>query len=287
MAKLASFSHDARQSFGVIEETRVFDLGLRVGERIADLKAAIELGAIDELLKLAATSDADYDIDDITFERPIRYPEKIVCVDARENNNSHRATSAPYTPTQPGISLRTPESLVGHFNPIMRPPESDQLSYQAGIAVIIGTAGRRISATQAASYIAGITAFNEGTVCDWLNHSLSEAPGRNFDKSGAIGPWITPAAVIESELDGYSNIGVTSMMNGESLYESSTANLPHSIGKLISYVSSFTGLKPGDIIATGIPDHLPQDTSTFLKPGDRIDITVDGVGTLTNTVVDE
>jgi 2-keto-4-pentenoate hydratase/2-oxohepta-3-ene-1,7-dioic acid hydratase in catechol pathway len=180
--------------------------------------------------------------------------------------------------------FRAPNSLVGHNRPIIRPPESVQLDYEGEIALVIGKAGRRIPKERALEHVAGAMLCNEGSIRDWLRHGrFNVTQGKNFDATGSLGPWMTTGIDLEKPLR------LTVRINGEVTQDDTTASMIFSFADLIAYVSTFMTLKPGDVIATGTPIKLgpKSDTPRWLVPGDMIEITADGIGTMTNMVVDE
>ena len=168
----------------------------------------------------------------------------------------------------------------------MRPKESEQLDYEGEIALVIGRAGRRIAESQALEHVAGSMLCNEGTIRDWLRHGkFNVTPGKNFDASGSIGPWLVTA----DEIDLSKPLHLTAKVNGEITQDDTTASMIKSFSELIAYVSTFMTLKPGDIIITGTPVKLKSRTEppTWLKPGDVVEIEVPQIGVLRNTVVAE
>jgi 5-carboxymethyl-2-hydroxymuconate isomerase len=168
----------------------------------------------------------------------------------------------------------------------LRPPESVQLDYEGEIALVIGRGGRRIPPERARDHIFGLTCMNEGTIRDWVRHAkFNVTQGKNFAASGAIGPWITTL----DEVGDFGSLQLTTRVNGEIRQHDSTANLEFDFAYLIAYLSTFAELLPGDIIATGTPTGAGArfDPPRYLVPGDIVEVEVDGVGTLSNPVVDE
>ena len=150
----------------------------------------------------------------------------------------------------PSLFLRTRESLVGHGQPMLRPPESGQLDYEGEIALVIGTEGRRIEPERAFEHIAGITLMNDGTVRDWSRHGASNVTqGKNFVGSGAIGPWFVTIDALEKP----EALELITSVNGEERQRDNTERLLFDFRYLVSYLSIFLVLKPGDVIATGSP----------------------------------
>jgi 5-carboxymethyl-2-hydroxymuconate isomerase len=179
--------------------------------------------------------------------------------------------------------LRTRESLVGHRQPVLKPPETDQLDYAGEIVLVIGKEGRRIPEDKALEHVAGLTIMNEGCARDWMRHGdFNVTQGKNFEGSGSLGPWLVAGEACPP----FDELTLTTHVNGELRQQASTGSLRFSFPYLVSYLSTFMRLTPGDLIATGTPagSGIEQEPPRYLQPGDQIDITVTGLGTLTNTV---
>ena len=151
---------------------------------------------------------------------------------------------------------------------------------------VIGTAGRRIPEKRARRHIAGLTLGNEGTIRDWVRHAkFNVTQGKNFDSTGAIGPWLVPYAD-ESQL---ADIKLETRVNGEVRQSDRTSRMIFSFRKIINYISTFTTLVPGDVIVTGTPTGAGArfDPPIWLKPGDVVEVEAEGIGLLRNTIADE
>jgi 5-carboxymethyl-2-hydroxymuconate isomerase len=284
--KLLSFSHKGRASYGAVSGDGLIDLGTRCGQQHPTLRDALAAGAIAELQRVAEDTKPDLALTEIAYLSPIPNPEKILCIGVNYANRNAEYRDKSDLPKYPSLFMRTPGSLVGHGEKLLRPPESEQFDYEGEIAIVIGKAGRRIARDQALAHIAGLTCLNEGTVRDWLRHGkFNVTQGKNFDRSGAIGPWMVTA----DEVAGYGDLHVTTRINGELRQDDTTASLIFPFEELIRYVSTFTTLKPGDIIATGTPTGAGArfDPPKYLKAGDIVEVAVAGIGTLRNTVADE
>jgi 5-carboxymethyl-2-hydroxymuconic-semialdehyde dehydrogenase len=217
----------------------------------------------------------------------IPYAEKIICIGVNYFNRNEEYQDNSEPPQYPSVFMRTHGSLVGHNQPIVRPPESKQLDYEGEIAVIIGREGRRISEAAAENHIAGLTIMNEGTIRDWLRHGkFNVTQGKNFERTGSLGPWMVTADELTS---GYDDLRPTTYVNGEERQNDSTRNLLFPFRYLISYLSTFMRLKPGDVIATGTPNGAGArfNPPRYLQPNDVVEIDVPGIGRLHNTVIDE
>lgn len=283
--RLLSFEAEGRASFGVADGDGVIDLAPRLSE-VGDLHALFTAGRIDDAADAARGADRDYGLDEIRFLRPILYPEKIICIGVNYADRNAEYRDGTDQPKYPSIFMRVPGSLVGHKEPIVRPPESEQLDYEGEIAIVIGKGGRRIPEAEAEAHIGGLTCLNEGTIRDWLRHGkFNVTQGKNFERSGGIGPWIVTA----DEFDGYGDLRVTTRVNGEVRQDDTTASLLFPFAYLVSYVSTYTALKPGDVISTGTPTGAGArfDPPVWLKPGDVVEIEGQGIGVLSNQVVDE
>ena len=178
------------------------------------------------------------------------------------------------------------DSFTGHNTNLVRPPESHMLDYEGEIVIIIGKGGRRIPEDKALEHIAGLTMMNEGTLRDWVRHAkFNVTQGKNFEKSGAIGPWMMTADDVED----YTNLHIQTRVNGEIRQDDNTSRLMFPFAYLISYLSTFMTLKPGDMISTGTPNGAGArfDPPIYLKPGDIVEIEAAGIGVLKNGIEDE
>jgi 2-keto-4-pentenoate hydratase/2-oxohepta-3-ene-1,7-dioic acid hydratase in catechol pathway len=283
--KFLSFSRAGVAGFGAVVDAGVVDLGRRHPE-LADLRAALRTGRLGALAREAMSTAPDYALTDIRYLPTIPNPEKIICIGVNyaERNAEYKDGSA--APQYPSVFMRSRESLTGHGEPILAPPESTQLDYEGEIVLVIGREGRRIAPDRAHEYIAGITIMNEGSVRDWLRHAkFNVTQGKNFERSGALGPWL----VTPDETDPMANLRVTTHVNGEERQNDVTDNLMFPFRYLIGYLSTFYRFAPGDIIATGTPNGAGArfDPPRYLRAGDRVEIEVSGVGVLANPVEDE
>lgn len=287
--RFVSFAVGGRESWGAIKDdgsgAGIVDLGWSMPgcPRLID---ALRQGRLDEARTIAAQRDVTIALGAIRYLPPIPHPEKIVCIGVNYANRNAEYKDGSDEAAYPSIFMRTPATLVGHNEPILRPPESEQLDYEGEIALVIGLGGRRIARTDFARHIAGLTCCNEGTIRDWLRHSkFNVTQGKNFGATGAIGPWMVSA----DEFDRFDDIRVTTRVNGEVRQDDTTANIIFDFAYLISYVSTFMDLKPGDVIVTGTPIGAGArfDPPKWLKPGDTVEIEIGGVGLLSNRVIDE
>ena len=283
--KFLSFIHAGQASYGAVVDGGVVDLGRRHPE-LPDLRAVLRAARLATLGTAAARCAPDYALTDIRYLPTVPNPEKIICIGVNyaERNAEYRDGSE--VPRYPSVFMRSRESLTGHGEPILAPPESTQLDYEGEIVLIIGREGRRIAPAHAHEHVAGLSIMNEGSVRDWLRHAkFNVTQGKNFEHSGALGPWL----VTPEETDPMACLRVTTHVNGEERQNDVTDNLMFPFRYLIAYLSTFYRLRPGDVIATGTPNGAGArfDPPRYLRAGDRVEVSVSGVGTLANTVADE
>jgi 2-keto-4-pentenoate hydratase/2-oxohepta-3-ene-1,7-dioic acid hydratase in catechol pathway len=284
--RFLSFSRQGRHGYGLVADDGVVDLSARYASRWPTLREVIADGALAGLADGNAARAPDFGLDDMRFEIPVPAPEKIICVGVNFPDRNEEYKDGQAAPSNPSLFVRFPRSFTGHGQPLMRPPESPQLDYEGEIVVVIGKGGRRISESSALDHIAGLSLCNEGTIRDWVRHAkFNVTQGKNFDCSGSIGPWLIPYAD-QSQL---ADIRLETRVNGEVRQNDRTSRMIFSFRRIISYVSTFTTLVPGDVIVTGTPIGAGArfDPPTWLKPGDVIEVEADGIGVLTNTVADE
>ena len=283
--KFVSFRARETVSFGAVTESAVVDLGARHDE-LRDLRDAIRTGRLAELAAETETATADFAVAEIEYLPTIPNPEKIICIGVNYANRNAEYKDGSSAPKYPSVFMRTRESLTGHEQPLLDPPESDQLDYEGEIVIVIGKEGRRIPEEEAHNYVAGLTIMNEGSLRDFLRHAkFNVTQGKNFEKSGSLGPWlITP-----DEVDPMSELRVITRVNGEERQNDVTSNLMFPFRYLISYLSTFYRLKPGDIISTGTPNGAGArfDPPKYLRDGDVVEVEVPGIGTLRNPVKTE
>ena len=285
MVKLVAW-HDRNAAFfgAVGDDGALYDFGKRSKGRFGDL-ADVATEPIDGLADLMR-GPGDGWLADVALLPPLSRARKIICVGVNYPERNAEYKDGSVAPEYPSLFVRFPTSLVGHGKPIMRPRESVQLDYEGEIALVIGRGGRRIAEADAHAHIFGLTLMNEGSVRDWIRHGkFNVTQGKNFDQSGALGPWIV-ALTARLKLD---DLTVMTRVNGEERQRGHTGTLMFSFARIIAYISTFTTLQPGDIIATGTPPGAGGrfDPPKWLQPGDVVEVMCDGIGTLRNVVADE
>ncbi len=276
-----------QSTFGVVRDDRtLIDLGRRFEGRLAGVTDILTPEALDAVARAVESSPSDGLLTEVQLKPPIARPGKIICVGVNYPERNAEYKDGTEAPKYPSLFVRFPGSFVGHGAQLMRPPESTQFDYEGEIVLVIGRSGRRIPEAQALDHIFGLTLMNEGSVRDWLRHGkFNVTQGKNFDKSGSIGPWIVP----KSELGDLNALDLITRVNGEERQRGNTRTLMFPFARIISYISTFTTLEPGDLIATGTPPGAGArfDPPRWLKAGDEVEVECPGIGALRNTVADE
>lgn len=282
----ASFSHADQSRYGLVVQGGIVDLSARYGDRWPTLQSVVADGAFARLADKGAAFAPDVPLDGVRYELPSVAPEKIICVGVNFPDRNAEYKDGKDAPANPSLFPRFLRSFTAHDRPLIRPPESEQLDYEGEIAIVIGKAGRRIAERDALDHIAALTLANEGTIRDWVRHAkFNVTQGKNFDRSGSIGPWLVPFTS-EAQI---ADIALTTRVNGEVRQSDRTSRMIFSFRKIISYISTFTTLVPGDILITGTPTGAGArlDPPIWLKPGDIVEVEADGIGLLRNTIADE
>lgn len=250
---------------------------------LREVIAADGLGALEAAAQGRAASHAE---GSFTYAIPIPAPEKIICVGVNFPDRNAEYKDGQEAPPNMSLFIRFARSFTGHGQALIRPPETPQLDYEGEIAVVIGKGGRRIEEDQALDHIAALTLCNEGTLRDWVRHAkFNVTQGKNWDRSGAIGPWLVPFTDHAQITD----VHLQTRVNGEVRQDDRTGRMLFPVARQIAYISTFTTLVPGDIIVTGTPTGAGArfDPPRYLVPSDVIEVEAEGIGILRNTVEDE
>ena len=282
--KIVSFHRDGAPSWGVVEDRRIVDLGLRAAELAAGTFVdVLRAGNLMDIAVAAAGADADWALDDVTFDVPVQVPGKVLCVGL--NYAGHVREMGRTMEDNPTIFTRFPDTLVPHGAPLQRPRASATFDYEGELAVVIGSGGRNIPTARALEHVAGWTCFNDASVRDFQRHTPQWTPGKNFPATGGCGPWI----VTRDELPDLASATITTRLNEVVVQKAGLDDLVFSVARIISYVSTWTHLSAGDIIATGTPGGVGAGRTPplWLAPGDRVEVEISGLGVLSNTVIDE
>jgi 2-keto-4-pentenoate hydratase/2-oxohepta-3-ene-1,7-dioic acid hydratase in catechol pathway len=279
--RLVSFAAGTGHGYGVVKDNGIVDLSKRM--EYASLRALIAADALPEAAKLVATLTPDMPLEGTRLLPPIPDPGKIICVGL--NYLDHVAETGRKLTEKPALFNRFAESQIGHLEPMIKPTESEQLDYEGEVAIVIGKRGRRISEADALGHIAGYACYNDGSVRDWQYHTTQFLPGKNFVGTGGFGPWL----VTSDEIGDPKSLKLTTRLNGEVMQSATVDMMITSIPAQIAYISTFTPLEPGDVIVTGTPGGVgsKRKPPLYMKAGDVIEIEIDRIGILRNTVANE
>jgi 2-keto-4-pentenoate hydratase/2-oxohepta-3-ene-1,7-dioic acid hydratase in catechol pathway len=285
--RLLTYTHQGRARYGASDgRGGVILLSERFGARWPSLVEAVAGAGLQTLLDAASGRAADVPESDILFEIPLPRPEKIICVGVNFPDRNAEYKDGQEAPPNPSLFIRFARSFTGHNRPLIRPLASHQLDYEGEIVLVIGKPGRHIPEGAALDHVAALSLCNEGTLRDWVRHAkFNVTQGKNFDASGAIGPWLVPFTG-EAQI---ADIALETRVNGAVRQQDRTSRMIFPFRKLIAYISTFTTLMPGDMIVTGTPTGAGArfDPPVWLKPGDVIEIEAEGLGNLRNIVEDE
>lgn len=280
LPRFASYRYQGIPGFGVIDAGGICPVPGWTSLRHALAQASLP--------QLAAMAERGRPIDpaEVAADIPLPDAEKILCVGVNFPDRNAEYKDGQEAPPNPSLFIRFARSFTTHGRSLIRPPESAQLDYEGEIALVIGKPGRRIPETLALDHVAGMTLANEGTLRDWVRHAkFNVTQGKNFDSSGAMGPWLVPL-VDPAQLE---DIALETRVNGNLRQQDRTSRMIFSFRRIIAYVSTFTTLVPGDTILCGTPTGAGArlDPPQWLVPGDVVEVAADGIGRLVNTVADE
>jgi 2-keto-4-pentenoate hydratase/2-oxohepta-3-ene-1,7-dioic acid hydratase in catechol pathway len=282
--KFVSFRHGTRASWGLILDDAVLDLG-ELQPSLRDFIASEGFARRDELKDRPGTR---IPLRDLRYLPVIPNAEKVVCV-VRNYMDHHKEVLASGLQRElsdfPPIFLRYARSQVGHGEPIIKPRVSDQLDWEGELAVILGKGGRHIPEANAMAHVVGYAAYNDASIREFQFHAKQIAAGKNFDGTGAFGPFLVTA----DEVGDPNALKLETRLNGETMQSSSTEHMIFKIPRLINYASQIFELLPGDVIVTGTPAGVgwSRKPPVFMKQGDVVEVEIEKVGLLRNMVVNE
>ena len=278
--RLASFAVDGRERFGAVVDGGVVDLTDRLPGGRRTLREVLEADALGDAARLAAAAAPDHALDEVAWRLPVPDPEKIFCVG--QNYAAHVREMGYSMPEWPSVFVRFARTFAPHLGRMVMPHASRQLDYEGELAAVIGRPARNVPEAEALGVVAGYTICNDGSVRDWQRRGPQVAPGKNWERSGLLGPWIATA----DEAGDPADMTLVTRVNGEERQRGRTDDLVFSVAYLVSYLSTFIALAPGDLITTGSPSGVAAgfDPPKWLKPGDEVEIEIDRVGLLRGTV---
>lgn len=281
--RFATYSADGQTFYGAVREDGMIALNDHFPHwpTLFDAVQADGLGTLAQAANGGSITHTDFQ-----YEMVLPNARRILCVGVNFPDRNAEYNDGSDTPKYMSLFPRFASGFTGHDRPLIRPPENHTLDYEGEVAIVIGKAGRRISQDEAYHHIAALTLCNEGTIRDWVRHAkFNVTQGKNWDNSGSIGPWLVPFTDAR-QLD---DARIITRVNGEVRQDDVLSRMMHPIRREIEYISTFMTLEPGDIIITGTPTGAGArfDPPRYLAPGDVVEIEVEGIGTLRNSVEDE
>ena len=272
--RFASFIIDGRATWGRVEGDTILDCAT---DDLPDLKSAIARDALSRADGPAIPRRR------VRLLPVIPNPSKVLCVG--HNYESHRVETARDKTEHPSIFTRFPDTLVGANDPIIRPRVSHDLDFEAELAIVIGKGGRHIAEADAMDHVAGFACFNDASLRDWQWHTRQFTPGKNFPGTAPFGPEL----VTPDEVADLASVSVELHLNGQVMQQATVDHMLFPIPVIIAYISAFTPLSPGDVIATGTPGGVgaKRTPPVWMKPGDDVEVRISGIGALRSTIVDE
>ena len=286
--RLVSFLRDGDSKIGCPKDGKIVDLSIADPSLPTDLLSLLELGpeamAKAQSAANSAGSDALVDVESISYLPLIPRPPKIICIG--RNYAAHAKEGGAEPPTYPEIFYRGSTSLLAHDQPIIRPKCSDKLDYEAELVAIIGKKARHVSIEDGLDYIAGYSLFNDATLRDYQKKSTQWTIGKNFDDTGAFGPMFVSADELPA---GAAGLRIQSRLNGQVMQDANTSDFIFPMDDLIQKLSECMTLEPGDVIVTGTPAGVgyARNPPVYMKDGDLCEVEIEGIGILSNKVVDE
>ena len=289
--KIVSFEANNGVRLGVVEGDSVIDLQAVDTSLTGDLGEVLRRGPGDlkplaDLAKKASAS-ARLPLAGLRYALPVANPGKIICLGLNYLDHVKEGPQRDNIPKFPSIFFRVPTSFVPHLVPLMRPRASIQLDYEGEMVAIVGRRAKHLTMDNAYSCIAGYSCSNEGSVREFQRHTTQWGMGKNFDRTGSIGPWMVTADELPP---GGKGLKIMSRLNGNVMQSDNTSNMMFPLAETLVYLTKGMTLEPGDIILTGTPSgvgHARKPEPVWMKPGDTCEIEVEGIGVLRNPIEDE
>lgn len=278
--KLVSFIHGGKARCGLVQGDSYLLPTADFVNRYPDLRAVLAADAVGELERSVRSAGIAVKADATRPLAVVPNPGKVICVGL--NYKSHVAETKRDDSKYPALFVRFADSLAAHGDEVLRPAFSERFDWEAELAIVIGKGGRDIPQARAFEHIAGYTCFNDITVRDWQRHTHQWTPGKNFPGTGPLGPWL----VTRDEVGDVDALQIESRLNGQVMQHASLGDLIFTIPVLIEYISRFTPLSPGDVIATGTPGGVGdrREPPLYMRDGDVVEVEITGLGTLRNRI---
>lgn len=274
--RFVSYLDNGTAQWGKVVDGQVFP----ANGSFPSLKLALTALGPDRLGEAFGNDGAGLPLGSVSLLPPIPDADKVLCIGL--NYADHIAEMGRERSANPVVFTRFNNSLVGHEASLIAPVNSVQFDFEGELAVIIGTGGRHISRDTALNHVFGYSIFNDGSVRDFQRHTHQFTPGKNFPNSGSFGPEV----VSKEELGELGELGISTLLNGETVQRSTLGQLAFSIADIIVYVSEWTRLEPGDVIATGTPGGVGdgREPKLWMRPGDVCEVRIEGIGALKNPI---
>lgn len=278
--KIARYEHEGQAGYGFVVDGRIIDSSAVPGVTAPTVSELIASGTLPDPAAVTAGGQG-VPADGVALLPPVE-AEKIVCAGVNFPTHREEASLSTSRPDYPTLFTRYPDSLVGAGADLLKPGNLKHFDYEGELAVVIGRRAHNVAVSEATGYVFGYCCFNDGSARDWQRHSSQWIPGKNFYASGSIGPWLVTA----DEAGDLGEAELTTRVNGELRQQARIKDMIFSVAELIAYISAFTPLNPGDVIAAGTPGGvgLFMDPPQFLEPGDVIEIQIGNLGVLRNAV---
>jgi len=289
--KIVGFEANNGLRLGVVEGDAVIDLQAVDAALPGDLGEVLrrsngDLKALADLAKKAPAS-ARRPLAGLKFGFPVAKPGKIICLGLNYLDHVKEGPQKDNIPKFQSIFFRMLTSLTPHMQPLQRPKKSIQLDYEGELVVIIGKRAKHLTLANATDCVAGYACGMEGSVREYQRHTTQWGMGKNFDRTGSFGPWMVTADELSR---GGKGLKIESRLNGKTMQSSNTDLLMFPVAESLVYLTEGMTLEPGDIILTGTPSgvgHARKPEPVWMKPGDTIEIEVEGIGVLRNPIEDE
>ncbi|MES2263638.1 MAG: fumarylacetoacetate hydrolase family protein [Pseudomonadota bacterium] len=276
--RYVSFEHNGVTQLGVREPGGIRAIGAE------SIEALLARGVDLRNYGAGITGGALYSDDQVRFLPPLARPPKIICIGL--NFAEHTKESNYEQPTYPTVFLRLHTSLIGHREDIIRPIVSDSLDYEGEIAVVLGKGGRHIKKIDALDHVAGYALFNDASVREFQFKTPQWTVGKNFDGTGAFGPDLV---TVDELPEGAKGLRLDTRLNGVLVQSANTDDMVFDVASLISIVSQAFTLEAGDVIVAGTPSGIgwAREPKLLMRAGDLCEVSVEGLGTLSNRIADE
>jgi 2-keto-4-pentenoate hydratase/2-oxohepta-3-ene-1,7-dioic acid hydratase in catechol pathway len=279
--RLASFTTQGRATYGVAApDGSCTAVPATFQAQHPDLKAVLTAGALPAMATALAQGGVPCPADQVGWLPVLPNPGKLICVGL--NYKTHVAETKRPDSEHPSLFLRFNDTLAAQGDVVLRPPFSERFDWEGELAFVIGQGGRHIPAERAYDHIAGYACFNDVSVRDWQKHTHQFTPGKNFPGTAPFGPVL----VTRDEVPDVTRLTLETRLNGQVVQHAQISDLIFDIPTIVAYVSRFTPLSPGDVIATGTPGGVGdrREPPLYMAHGDTVEVEITGLGVLRNTI---